>query len=659
MAPTVGGFISGGSSVSLSAIPVGSWMLALVVDGSSAPAGWRQLGASGELTLLGRVRVSGDATLAPSGASSIGLTWGAGSGTVETWRCGTWGLVAASDISGVTGTSLLVAAAGVFSGSGAYPAPWTAVGSGASQSWASRTPSGTSASVTPSGSTIVVIIEVTAPPLVPAAMDARLPTVASAITGGPVNPAVLARPLPGALRGALPGASRTPAALAAVLSGPPGLAVEGRFVESSRLPLIQASMPGTSRNAATMAVSLPRPTAALEGAFRVRGSLACVLPQPLRGAVAGAARNPGVLAPRLPLLAAVLGSVASTLQPGRVRRDLWRVELLDDQDRTRRILDGVTGGSLEWSIFSSVSGSGQIGLDGDQSIDWLRDRIRITHVDGERVTPLGVWLISMPGRTVANGLVRLDVKLSDKTELLNAPVGAWVTFPAGTVVTDAVARIISARGESSVAITPSSEQLGTALSWRPEDTWLKVVNELLGAINYSSIWADMLGRLVVGPYVPLEQRPTVATYGPEASDLDMLPSWSDEADIFGLPTGVRIYVEGSDEVVGFVGSADLPDSSPLSAAALRRDRLHVESGEATTQAVADAIAARRLDDRLQVTRRVSVGHPMDAVQLRDVVLHRPLGLRAVVVQRKISLSVGAVVEDTIRHIYTGGELPWT
>ena len=56
--------------------------------------------------------------------------------------------------------------------------------------------------------------------------------------------------------------------------------------------------------------------------------------------------------------------------------------------------------------------------------------------------------------------------------------------------------------------------------------------------------------------------------------------------------------------------------------------------------------------------RVSVTHPIDSTDLNDVVHHGPLNLDAAIVERQVDLRVGAVVTDAIRHIYTGGDLPW-
>lgn len=340
-------------------------------------------------------------------------------------------------------------------------------------------------------------------------------------------------------------------------------------------------------------------------------------------------------------------------------RDLWTVDLLDRHDRTKATLGRVRSGSLVWSIFRAVPGSGTLDLTrGAEQIDWLTDRVRVTHSDGQTETPMGVWLISMPGWDTDGPVTRTTLTLLDKCETLNSPIGEWVTYPAGTAVVATVTGIITARGETAMSVTASALTLRTAQTWEPEDTWLTVVNDLLASINYASLRADMQGRLVIEPYVAPADRTIAAIYGPEPGDARLRPSWSSEADIYSLPTGARIYVPGTDEVAGFVGAADLPDDHPLSAASRGRPLLLVEQGEAADQTVANSLARRRLDEALQVTQRVTVAHPVDGTDIGDLVHHRPLGLDAAIVGRTVGLGVGAVVADTIRHIYTGGDLPW-
>ena len=343
----------------------------------------------------------------------------------------------------------------------------------------------------------------------------------------------------------------------------------------------------------------------------------------------------------------------------------WTAHLLDRTDFEKGELGMVRGGSLSWSAFRSVPGDGslEVTLDDELPIDWLSDRIRITHHnddDGEeRERPFGIWLIAAPERQHKGDVTHVTIKLSDKTDLLNSPAGQWVTVPAGAVVTERVAAIIAAQAGETAALTSSPSTLTHALTWKPEDTWLTVVNDLLRAINYATLWADGTGRLRVEPYVAPGDRQTAATYGFEGEQLHMRTEWSDELPLWDVPTGFAVYTEGDETTPGMSARADLPASHPLSAAARGREVVRVESVEATSLSVLQGIAQRRLDDQMSVVRRATITHPVDDTQLNDAIEHAPARFRGAVVDRQVSLAIGAVVSDSVRHIWTDMEaLPW-
>lgn len=163
--------------------------------------------------------------------------------------------------------------------------------------------------------------------------------------------------------------------------------------------------------------------------------------------------------------------------------DSWRVDLLDRLDNVKCELPRLASGQLSWKSDQAVPGSGSITWTRDPGIDidWLNDRFRVTHIGDHGETPMGVWLPSMPGWDVDGPVTRAPISLSDKVELLNWPIGAWLTLPKGTLVTAKVAEIVRARGGGATQSTDSTEVLTKAMTWEPTATWLTVVNDLLAA----------------------------------------------------------------------------------------------------------------------------------------------------------------------------------
>lgn len=340
----------------------------------------------------------------------------------------------------------------------------------------------------------------------------------------------------------------------------------------------------------------------------------------------------------------------------------WSADLLDSQDRALCSLRRVTGGSLDWSIFRTVQGQGSLDIvEGGTTVEpnWLSDRVKLWHTgrDGVR-RPMGVWLVTRPSRRHEGAhITRSTLQLADKTQLLNQPVGAWLTYPAGTVVTSTVLGIIYSRGESRANITASAETLRAAASFEPSDTWLHVAGTLLRAIGHADLYADMDGVLTSAPYVDAADRPLSATYGPGQSK--MLPTWDDEADVSKIPNKVHVIASGTQDEAGLIGVArnDNPDD-PLSTVN-RPEVVHQEDAdEATSQTAIDNIAAKRLAELQSVVRRTTYTHPVDGTRLNDRVQHDPAGYSGAVVQRAVRIVIGANVTDTARRIYTGGDLPW-
>lgn len=339
----------------------------------------------------------------------------------------------------------------------------------------------------------------------------------------------------------------------------------------------------------------------------------------------------------------------------------WSAELLDSGDTLIGSLPGVRGGRLEWSIFRAVWGTGTIAWTepADSNIDWLNSRIKIWHHQGSHRRPMGVWIPAVPAYDHDGATRRAELALLDKSEILNQPIGVHSPVRAGTNVVGHVKTILTTRGELKIGIDDSPAALSTDLWFEPQDTWLHVCNTVLDAIGYGSLHVDMSGVWTAAPYVAPDQRPITATYGGRPTDLRVRTAWRDEATLFEAPNVVRLTTRGDEGTPGMRAVARNNDpSSPLSIPRRGREIVHTEEVEAADHPALVAMASRRLSDLSQVTRRVPITHPVDDTQLEDVVLFRGLGLSGPVVQRSVELGTGAVVTDTIRRIYTGGDGPW-
>ena len=173
------------------------------------------------------------------------------------------------------------------------------------------------------------------------------------------------------------------------------------------------------------------------------------------------------------------------------RVESWRFDLLS---RTEAPLSGPAGlagvqpgGSVSWNATATFPARGEIEVaDLGQVADWLDLRIRVwQQVVGAEPWPLGTFCVTgFPERVTSTGR-SWRLTLTDKLIRLDQDgIAETLALPAGTVVTSAVRAQIAAAGEASVAVTDSTKTLSTGKVWEAGTSRLRIINDLLGGINY-------------------------------------------------------------------------------------------------------------------------------------------------------------------------------
>ena len=351
----------------------------------------------------------------------------------------------------------------------------------------------------------------------------------------------------------------------------------------------------------------------------------------------------------------------------RDRHDAWQVDLLDQDDQVKDIdiLDWHDG-SLRWDAAQAVQG-GQITLTLSEAavdlIDWGSDRVRITYLDGATTIPHGVWLLTIHRLQRKGPVVHVPLTLSDKTELLNKPVGEWLTYPTGTVVTTAMSSIVANHAGERLLIPASTETLAKAMTHPPDARWLDVINALAESIKYRPLYASATGVLSSKPIVPVNRRPRVGVYGAGDDETPIKPEWDDANNHWAIPTGVRVYVSRPNGARGWIGAADLPPEHPLSAMSRGKgdprghERLHIVSGTYTSAAKTQEAADHLLVEQVRPTRTIQLTHPVNGHALGDVAVLAHHDTDAEIIAREVRMGVGAVATTTLQAIYPEGGVP--
>lgn len=332
------------------------------------------------------------------------------------------------------------------------------------------------------------------------------------------------------------------------------------------------------------------------------------------------------------------------------RTESWTVDVLDRADAPLGTLTGVTGGGVEHNANRVIHGGGRLEVDDlGQVADWLDLRVRVWwHVEGADPWPLGTFLCSAPGEDHDVAGRSWSVELLDKLSILDGDgVPATYTVPAGAVVTDAVADVITETGETSLAVTASTETLNTPMVWEAGTSRLRICNDLLAAINYFALRTDLFGRYLAAPYVAPGDRVTVRDL---TADAIVAYDWTRDQDLAKVPNRVVLVGQGSPDTEALVGVAENTDpASRLSIPTRGRVVTATETGvEGTSQDIMDALAARKLADLSTPSATRVITHAPMPLGLHDVVGHA--GARGAIQSWSLALEVGADTRTNLREV---------
>lgn len=253
----------------------------------------------------------------------------------------------------------------------------------------------------------------------------------------------------------------------------------------------------------------------------------------------------------------------------------WEVLAHDaGSDHLVGYLDGVVSesASLSWVLNAAIKGSGSLrvtdlvvgapGMMRIADVPLESARLRpVLIVDGLPEIPLGVYLpVEAPEDYDATGrTVVLDL-LDRSTVLAQDEVEQTYAVAAGAPVLAAVATVIASAGESIAVDASVTTGLASAMVWPAGTSKLTIVNDLLDAIGYSSLWVDGVGSLRATPYVVPARRSityeVLAGVARELVDGDTSiyeQAWSRGRDWFGVPNKVIAVQAGSGDTEPQVG----------------------------------------------------------------------------------------------------------
>jgi hypothetical protein len=243
----------------------------------------------------------------------------------------------------------------------------------------------------------------------------------------------------------------------------------------------------------------------------------------------------------------------------RNRRIATRVEVLY-QGKTQAVLDVAVEGSIT-AENSTVRRSGNVRIidpEGTLTPVTARDLLAprgtelrvfkglyLPGVPDPEMVPLGTLRISEPQIRREQGGVVIDVKAFDRARAIQrarfrAP---WV-IPAGTVVSDAMAAIITSRSTFPVNITPTTATTPALVFENLTDPW-DALNQLADSVAYEAFF-DVLGTFVGRPTPQYESLTPSWDYSP--GELSLLVDNSRTLTDVDAYSGVVVTAEHPDNV---------------------------------------------------------------------------------------------------------------
>lgn len=365
-----------------------------------------------------------------------------------------------------------------------------------------------------------------------------------------------------------------------------------------------------------------------------------------------------------PTLATAPGLVRDALRGKLGTRSLtFRYERLSSSNALIGALNGVMAGSVENNALADIKRTAKLSVLDGIELDFLKDRIKpyarlaIPETGLTVEWPLGVFLLTSPSRKLTGGAyVTREVQAYDQLlAVRDERVTDRYTIAAGVAYTTAITTLLA--GVYMLNLTPSALTLPSAMEWEPGTTKLRILNDLLAAINYESAWFDENGRLVCRPYISPMDRASEWTYATDRESL-LAGDIDQSLDLFSIPNKF-VLVKSEPDLPPLTGTyTNTSPASPTSTVSRGRTIVQFEVEEdAADQTTIDAKAKRRAFEASQVFEVVEFETAIMPIHSNADVLSLEvdgLGVSAKYAEHSWSynLRAGSTMKHRVRRVVT-------
>lgn len=226
--------------------------------------------------------------------------------------------------------------------------------------------------------------------------------------------------------------------------------------------------------------------------------------------------------------------------------------------------------------------------------------------------PQGVFILSTPAKNIdAGSSVSRDVDAYDLLQTLAEDLMDQRYYVGGSAnYVSAVTELLSAANYlpegawdvvASSAITPA-----TGYEWDPGTSRLAIVNDLLTAINYQTLWFDENGRAQVQPYILPASRLSEFTYAADGQSV-VFPDAEYTLDLYHIPNTWVVVRSDPDKPALRASYTNSDPASPTSTVSRGRTILDLRSEEdAADQFVLNDLVLRIAAEAMSVYDEVTL-----------------------------------------------------
>jgi len=373
--------------------------------------------------------------------------------------------------------------------------------------------------------------------------------------------------------------------------------------------------------------------------------------------------------PVLQLNTSIMTPELSALIKGSSVKARFRFELLTNANVSKGFLDCVLeGGGVENNYLADikrkcsfiVSEFGNFDL-----IDFINDRIKpyyeiySPYRNAWLAFPLGVYMISSGTRNIDRKVVTRSVEGFDLTLLLKKKkhLSRYVV-PVGSDPIAIVRSLLNDVGlEHDIVDNQDTINDITAveMSFDPGGEYISTINELLGTVNYRSLWFDHNGIATSGPYVSPQDR--LIELGYVTDDASIIAAGASiDINLTDVPNVVQVVVSQPDRplIVGTARNAN-PDSPVSTVNAPENIYVSSDQQNITYELQAQAKAFRILTEMNQIyeTIQFSTGVvPLHGDNTMLGITHNDLGISDLFseVEWKIPFRSGELMTHSARRL---------